>query len=634
MFSVLFAASLSVYPLAGNYLLVVLVAYALLLLWRPTLWLLAMPALLPVLDLAPQTGWFFLEEIDLLLMLTAMFAYWNLPTQPADMPEWPLLFRCGAILLAVACAIGLWRGLQPWPGFGVNTFNNYLSPGNALRTVKGWLWAFILAAPLKHAAGPQLKGLRGLLMPGMMLGLLLVSATAIRERMQFPGLLNFASDYRITGPFSAMHTGGAALDGYFALALPLLAVWLVDRGAPARNIGATALLPLALYAALATFSRGLYLGLLTAVVILTLPSLLKRPALMVAGGVALAALDGAFRVAGYRAFGLLLLIFSALTARLSRTLLAGLLVLSAAVPVYHGYYVGERFSTIAGDWQHRLRHWRQVLGMMNGALSTAVFGMGLGSFPATYFWHNPQRELPPSYQFVDDGSNRHLRLAAGEYAAGYGELLRMLQAVTLRPHTRYLLSVEVRNFGKPGFLHIGLCQRHLLYPQSCVATPLRQISSAPDWGLYQYTIDSGLLGADKLPVKLEMAAEGQRVVLDIDNISLRAFPDGAELLRNGSFEDANRHWFFSSDRNHLPWHIKNLALNLYFELGSLGLIAYGMMMLSAVSALLQPRDAPWLAALVAFQVVGLFDSLIDVPRITLLSTLLLCAANLQTKARP
>lgn len=634
VFSVLFAASLSVYPLAGNYLLVVLLAYALLLLWRHTLWLLALPALLPVLDLAPQTGWFFLEEIDLLLLLTAMFAYWNLPAQPADMPEWPVIFRCGAIILAVACAIGLWRGLQPWPGFGVNTFNNYLSPGNALRTVKGWLWTLILAAPLKHAAGPQLRGLRDLLIPGMMLGLLLVSAAAIRERMQFPGLLNFASDYRITGPFSAMHTGGAALDGYLALAVPLLAVWLLERASPARNFGAIVLLPLALYATLATFSRGLYLASAAAVSILALPPILKRPALMVAGGTVLAALDSAFRIGGYRAFALLLLILSALTARLSRTLLAGLLVLAAGVPVYHGYYVGQRFGTVSGDWQHRLRHWRQALDMMNGDISTSVFGMGLGSFPARYFWHNPQRELPPSYQFVDDGSNRHLRLAAGEYTAGYGELLRMLQTVKLRPHTRYLLSVEVRNAGKPGFLHIGLCQRHLLYPQSCVATPLRQISSAPDWGRYQYTIDSGLLGSDNLPVKLEMAAEGQRVVLDVDNLSLRALPYGPELLRNGSFEDGNRNWFFSSDRNHLPWHIKNLALNLYFELGAVGLAAYGMMMLSAVSTLLQRRDTPWLAALVAFHVVGLFDSLIDVPRITLLSTLLLCAASLQTKARP
>lgn len=633
-FAVLLAASLGVYPLAGNYLAAVLAAYALLLLWRPTLWLLALPALLPVLDLAPQTGWFFLEEIDLLLMQTVVIAYWNLPSESAEMSEWPTLFRCGVALLAVAWAIGLWRGFQPWPGSDVNTFSNYLSPGNAARVAKGWLWTLILMPPLKHAVGPQLRGLRELLVPGMMLGLLLVSAASIRERLQFPGLLNFASDYRITGPFSAMHTGGAALDGYLALSLPLLAVWLADRTAPARNFAAIALLPLALYTALATFSRGLYLALICAVMILVLPSLLKRPALIVAAGVAFAALDGAFRAGSYRVFGVVLLVLGVLTARLSRTVLAGLLVIAAAVPVYHGYYVGERFSTVAGDWQHRIRHWRQTLGMMHGDWATAAFGMGLGSFPATYFWRNPQRELPPSYQFIDDSGNRHLRLAAGEYADGYGELLRMLQVVRLKPHSRYLISVDVRNIGQPGFLRIGLCQRQLLYPQNCIATPLRQISSSTGWRRYQYTIDPGPLGVDSLPTKLEIAAEGQRAFLDIDNISLRSLPDGEELLRNGSFSEANRSWFFSSDRNHLPWHIKNLLLNLYFELGGLGVTAYGLMLLSGFSTLLQRHNTAWLAALIAFQVVGLFDSLIDVPRITLLSTLLLCAATLQTKASP
>ena len=35
--------------------------------------LFALPVLLPVLDLAPWTGWFFIEEMDLLLLLTAAF---------------------------------------------------------------------------------------------------------------------------------------------------------------------------------------------------------------------------------------------------------------------------------------------------------------------------------------------------------------------------------------------------------------------------------------------------------------------------------------------------------------------------------------------------------------------------------
>ncbi|MRX06460.1 hypothetical protein GJ697_01265 [Pseudoduganella sp. FT25W] len=627
--------SLMVYPLAGNWLGFILAAYAALLWWRPDLWLFALPALLPVLDLAPRTGWFFLEELDLLLMLTAGMVYWRWPQAATDLPQWPRLFRLGLLVMALAVVIGLWRGLRPLQTIDVNTFNNYLSPANALRIAKGWLWTLVLLPPLRHAAGPQLQGLRQYLLPGMMLGLLLVTAAAIRERMQFPGLLNFSSDYRISAPFSAMHTGGAALDGYLALATPLLALWLFDRHSPLRNIAAVLLLPIACYAGLATFSRGLYLGLAIAVTTVAAATVLRRPAVLATGLGVLAALDICFRIGGYRAYGAALLGLGVLAVAMNRRhavpALAGVLVLSAAVPIYHGYYVNERFSTVGSDWSARVRHWRQALGMMDDGAVTAFLGMGTGAFPATYYWRNPLREVPPSYQFVDQGGNRHLRLAAGEYAAGYGELLRILQAVDVAPHRQYVLGVDVWNGGRPGFLHLNLCQRQLLYPQTCVAAPLRQIPAGQASQHYLYTIDSGLLGSDGLPVKLEIAAEGQQVVLDVDNVSLRTVPDGRELLHNGSFSAANDYWFFSSDRSHLPWHIKNLGLNLYFDMGWLGLCGYALLILGAATALLRRGDTAWLAALLAFQAVGLFDSLIDVPRITLLSTLLMCAAALQTR---
>jgi hypothetical protein len=629
------ALSLAVYPLAGNWLALVLAAYALLLWWRPDCWLLALPALLPVLDLAPHTGWFFLEEIDLLLMLTMAIIFWRWPSAPRELPQWPLLCRIALALLAVAVAIGLWRGLQPLTAIDANTFNNDLSPANALRIAKGWCWALVLLAPLRHAAGAQLQGLRHYLLPGMLLGLLLVTLCALRERLQFPGLLNFSSDYRISAPFSAMHTGGAALDGYLALATPLLAIWLLDRQSLPRNIAAITVLPLALYAGLATFSRGLYLGLAIAFIIVSAGALKRGPLAFAIGAGLLIVLDAVFRLGGYRAYGVLLLMLCLLVMALNRRhavmALAGVMVLSAAVPIYHGYYVHQRFSTIASDWSGRVRHWRLALGMMDEGAVTAWFGMGLGTFPAMYYWRNPLREVPPAYQFVDQDGNRHLRLAAGEYAAGYGELLRMLQTVEVEPQRQYLLGVDVRNAGKPGFLQINLCQRQLLYPQTCVVTPLRQIPARPQWQRYTFVVNSGLLGSDGLPVKLEIAAEGQQTVLDIDNLSLRTAPDGRELLRNGSFSDANNYWFFSSDRNHLPWHVKNLGLNLYIEMGWSGVLGYALLLLSTCAALLARRDGAWLAALLAFQIVGCFDSLIDVPRITLLSTLLLCAAALQAR---
>jgi hypothetical protein len=641
------ALAIAVYPLQGNWLAAILPAYAALLCWRPWLWLFALPALLPALDLAPRTGWFFLEEIDLLLLISAGFTYWRLSPASDDLPRWPPLFCGGLILLAAACATGLWRGLQPWPLLDANAFNNYLSPYNALRIGKAWLWTLILLPPLRRAAGPQLQGLRQQLLPGMLTGLLLVASAAIYERWQFPGLANFSSNYRISAPFSAMHTGGAALDGYLALSAPLLAAWLSGRHAPLQTAGALGLLAMALYAGLATFSRGLYLAYAAAVVVLVVPQLaikrdwkcaLAAPACALA---ALTVLNLVFRAGGYRVFGVLLLVLGlALLAVTPRRRLVGavaaLMVLAAVVPIYNGYFVSQRFSTTSSDFESRWRHWRQTLAMMDDGAATSLLGMGLGKFPATYYWRNQQHETPPAYRYLDQDSNRLLRLYAGYYPAGYGELLRMLQLVKLQENRQYMLSVEVRNGGAIGFLHINLCERQLLYPQNCLRMPLHQIPHTAYWTRHRFTVNAGVLGAGVLPVRVEVAAEGQDAAIDIDNISLRALPDGHELLRNGGFSDANKDWFFSSDRHHLPWHIKNLGLNLYFEMGWLGLLAYAALLSSALSSLARQAwversgSAPAvLAALAAFQVVGLFDSLVDVPRITLLSTLLLCAAALQ-----
>jgi hypothetical protein len=648
MFFALGALALAVYPLRGHWLAAILPAYGVLLWWRPGLWLFALPALLPALDLTPRTGWFFLEEIDLLLLITAGFTYWRLQGAGADSPRWPALFSGGLILLAVACASGLWRGLQPWSTLDANALNNYLSPYNALRVGKAWIWTLILLPPLRHAVGPQLQGLRRHLLPGMLTGLLLVVCAAIVERWRFPGLANFSSNYRISAPFSAMHTGGAALDGYLALSAPLLAIWLFGRHAPLKTAGALALLALALYAGLATFSRGLYLAYAAAVVVLIVFRLAIqrdwKPVLAAAACAlaALAALDIGFRAAGYRVYGIVLILLAlALLAALPRRHLAGamatLLALASVVPIYHGYFVSQRFSTASSDLDGRWRHWRQTLAMMDDGAATALLGMGLGKFPSTYYWRNPRRETPPGYRYLDQDGNRFLRLNAGYYPAGYGELLRMLQVVKLQENRRYLLGVDVRNGGAIGFLHVNLCERELLYPQNCLRMPLHQIPHALYWRRYQFAVNAGVLGASSLPLRLEVAAEGQDAAIDLDNISLRALPDGHELLRNGDFADANNYWFFSSDRHHLPWHVKNLGLNLYFEMGWLGLLAYAALLSSAFAALVRQAwvergggTAPaLLAALVAFQVVGLFDSLLDVPRITLLSTLLLCAAALQ-----
>ena len=55
---------------------------------------------------------------------------------------------------------------------------------------------------------------------GLVAGLVFASLAILWERLAFPGLLNFSSDYRTTALFWEMHVGGAALDGFLALTAP------------------------------------------------------------------------------------------------------------------------------------------------------------------------------------------------------------------------------------------------------------------------------------------------------------------------------------------------------------------------------------------------------------------------------
>jgi len=790
------------YPLGhgwpGLLFAILLPAYFLLLCWRPACWLFCVPALLPVLDLAPWTGWFFLEEIDVLLLLTVACGYWRLggPPQPAAATLSPAARAC-LLLCSLAWLAALLRGVLPLAPLDLNAWDNYLSPYNSLRLGKAWAWSMLLLPLLLRDGEPS--ALRRYALPGMLAGLAMVSLFALWERAVFPGLSNLSSDYRITAPFSAMHTGGAALDGYLALSLPFAALWLARARSRWQAALAMLLLALALHAAFTTFSRGLYAALAEAMLLglwQTLrppPGAARRPPgrpplrgvllRLLLAGLGTVLLVYMFSLAGYRGLlaavvllaasfvlaarplpwrlapasllcalclqgllaawwpepagqhaagwlkgpyflfllaavllaavlwpgtgaakgpvrlGLAMMAWTMLACNLAwigwhwagaaALLPAGLVVLLAmlmlgngrlrpplwrldraslsiagaagillllAIPVSASYYATERFATTAFDMQGRLRHWRQVLAMQPSDWDERLFGMGMGSFPATYYWHNPQREVPASIAYAEeDGEpgnspNTYVRLASPGYSAGYGELLRLLQRLPVQPDTRYTLALDVRRSGPMPVLLVRLCQRQLLYAQGCVNVPLRLRPPVPGnpaaaWQHYEVPFDSSWLGAGawllRPPVQLELAASGtaDSSVLEVDNLSLRA-PGGEELIANGRFTQANNYWFFSSDHHHLPWHIKSMALHLLVETGWCG--ALSMLALLAVAGrrlLRQARDGDsgalaCAAALLGFLVVGLFDSLLDVPRIALLCYLMLLCAMLRPAHSP
>jgi len=98
------------------------------------------------------------------------------------------------------------------------------------------------------------------------------------------------------------------------------------------------------------------------------------------------------------------------------------------------------------------------------------------------------------------------------------------------------------------------------------------------------------------------------------------------------FAQGADHWFFTSDRHHLPWHAKNLWLHFFVEQGWLGLVAFSLLCAAAVWRLTLGRGAghplapPLLGGLTAFFIVGAFDSLVDAPRLAMLALLVMFVA--------
>jgi hypothetical protein len=85
----------------------------------------------------------------------------------------------------------------------------------------------------------------------------------------------------------------------------------------------------------------------------------------------------------------------------------------------------------------------------------------------------------------------------------------------------------------------------------------------------------------------------------------------------------------------MPWHVKNFAVNQLFELGWVGVLATAFLLL-AVGGRMVSRGfagdsyaAVCLASLTGCMMVGLFDSITDVPRLSILFLLIALAGSLK-----
>lgn len=321
--------------------------------------------------------------------------------------------------------------------------------------------------------------------------------------------------------------------------------------------------------------------------------------------------------------------------RVQLSLIGSLAIGAVVVGIFlGGSYMGQRFSTGSQDMQGRLQHWQIGLDALTSPMDW-ILGKGQGRFPAAHFNSGRVEDQTGDYRLREEGDNRYVVMSSGKHVLGWGEMFRLSQRVS-PPVGSSTVQLDVRATSHL-VLHLEVCEKQLLYNDACVVQQVRVQPDevSPNGGGWQPI--RVVLQGDRAPhrgdgyapklLMFSVSLYSQGSVVDIDNLQLTD-SSGASLLRNGGFEQDLASWFFTSDRHHMPWHIKSLFMHVLFDQGVVGLglwlalTAGALWRLSVGSARNHTLAPPLAGALLGFGVVGLFDSLLDVPRIAALYYLL------------
>src|SRR5581483_9431330 len=190
-------------PVGGALIAGVLLTAAVAQLRWPDAWLVSLPALLPGFDLTLWSGRLYVDEIDLLVLLTAALHFLRAPAGHLA-PRFQGRGGVLTLLLAAAFAISALIGAWPLPAPSANALGSYLSHYNALRVLKSLVWALLLLAPLQAALARGGERAGRLLTAGTALGLISLGLLVLWERGVLLAILQsgghiFAARYAILG---------------------------------------------------------------------------------------------------------------------------------------------------------------------------------------------------------------------------------------------------------------------------------------------------------------------------------------------------------------------------------------------------------------------------------------------------
>ena len=641
------------HPLWPAVALVAFYGWTVVAVWRPSLWLFMLPAGLPFLNFWPWTGWQAFDEFDLLLLgaLAAGYARlaWESRSAAVAVAQAPthaqrpwvsllLVLITATAIASLVCgwvAAGIFEAGFDWRLAPLQA-QAYESPLNGLRIFKSWGFAVLffpllgraMQTPVDKARAQRYFG------NGMLVGLAIVTLVSLWERVAFPGLLEFSTRYRTTALFWEMHVGGAAIDGYLALATPFLgwALWSTRRRAVWFGLALLAILTC--YAVLTSFSRGVYLAVGAPLVLLALVAIFRQLSTRLPGAKRI--LAAPLQSIGWRG-----------KAGVSLTLA---LVIEVAAVMWGGTFLLERVGKTDGDLVNRIEHWQRGLSLLQTPLDWAL-GKGLGRLPAEYAQISDETEFSGAVRLQDRQPDRaagrvdsdfanapslrqQVKLLGPQRNTDLGGLFSLTQRVDFDKRLNYVIHLTART-AQDADIRLKVCERHMIYEGACHYRFFKLRSLNGNWQQMGIPLRGRVSREEASPQStlprfgvFSISVINAGGALELRNVRLTG-PNGQDFLTNGDFSHGLAHWLGSAQSYYLPWHIDNLYLELLIERGAIGLVLMGLLAIVAVKPLAS-RDSGetaqrrfLLASLAGAALIGLVSNLMDAPRVAFLIFLVL-----------
>jgi hypothetical protein len=290
--------------------------------------------------------------------------------------------------------------------------------------------------------------------------------------------------------------------------------------------------------------------------------------------------------------------------------------------------MSERFSEVDRDLDTRKTHWEKVIETRTpDNWRASVLGEGMGAMPKLYYLNYFSEMVLPSMLWQDSEGRTIVELGVGGYP--------FHQKLSLLADREYKLVIKLKAAQPGDRIAMDICRKHILFSErwqpDCVQSSYK--AESDQWAEYVWKFNSGHLGREgwlDWPPTLQIHNVAENPYM-LDSVEL--FDDqGRQIIKNPHFDERLAYWLWSSDFEHLPWHSKQLLIHIWLEQGWVGLTMFVALVIMAfvrqmkLYSLGETVPIALVPCMIAILGLGLTDTFIDEPQVSLLMFAILFAA--------